>query len=333
MIKQLSLFIDYLMHKFVRMVMIITVVAVLAFTLTAAAPLDPMAAYLGFDRMQISPEQQQLIIQRWGLDQPAPVRFAAWAKNLIRGDFGASVIYNEPVLTVIKKRFMTSLLLMTLAWGLSGTVGFVLGMLAGTYRDSLLNNLVRMYAFILASTPTFWIGMVLLTLFAAHLGWFPICCAGPAGLPPAAVSGWQRLHHLILPAATLSIIGVAQIALHTREKMIDVFMSDYALYAQALGEKRMGIAWRHGLRNALLPAVTLQFASLGELFGGAVLAEQVFNYPGLGRTTVEAGIRMDVPLLLGISIFATLFVVSGNAIADLLYRLIDLRIEPHQVVF
>ena len=174
--------------------------------------------------------------------------------------------------------------------------------------------------------------MVLLALLSVKMGWFPICCAGPLGVPPDAVTWPQRLYHLILPAMTLSIIGVAQIALHTREKMIDVFMSDYALYARALGEKRLGIAWRHGLRNALLPAVTLQFANLGELFGGAVLAEQVFNYPGLGRTTVEAGVRGDVPLLLGIAICATLFVVLGNAIADLLYRLIDPRIRPGEGV-
>jgi peptide/nickel transport system permease protein len=318
---------SYLVRQLIRMMIIIAVVATLAFILTTTAPLDPVTAYLGFDRIQISPEQQQRIIQRWGLDQPPAVRFTAWAENLMRGDLGDSVVYNEPVLTVIQQRFAASLLLMALAWTLSGLIGFVLGMLAGTYQHSPLDNAVRMYAFVLASTPTFWIGMVLLAVFSVQLAWFPICCAGPLGIPPDAVTWSQRLHHLILPAMTLSVIGVAQIALHTREKMVDVFMSDYALYARAMGETRLGIAWWHGLRNALLPAVTLQFASLGELFGGAVLAEQVFNYPGLGQATVEAGIRGDVPLLLGIALFATVFVVTGNAVADLLYRLIDPRIQ------
>ena len=330
--KKMNPILSYLIRQLVRMAVIVAVVTTLAFVLTASAPLDPMTAYLGYDRVQISPEQQRLIIQRWGLDKPAPARFASWAGRLLSGDFGHSVIYNEPVLTVVGKRFKASLLLMGLAWSLSGLVGFVLGGLAGTYRDSLMDNGVRMYAFVLASTPTFWIGMVLLALLSVKMGWFPVCCAGPLGVPPDAVTWSQRLYHLILPAMTLSIIGIAQIALHTREKMIDVFMSDYAMYAAALGEKRLGIAWRHGLRNALLPAVTLQFANLGELFGGAVLAEQVFNYPGLGRATVEAGVRQDVPLLLGIAICATLFVVAGNAIADLLYRLIDPRIRPGEGV-
>jgi peptide/nickel transport system permease protein len=322
----------YLARQLVRMALIIALVASLAFVLTSMAPLDPITAYLGYDRMQISPEQQQLIIQRWELDRPPAARFAAWAKNLLGGDFGDSVIFNEPVLSVIQKRFKASLLLMALAWSVSGLIGFSLGALAGTYRHSLLDNGVRMYAFVLAATPTFWIAMVLLAVFSARLGWFPICCGGPVGVAPDAVTWTQRLYHLILPSLTLSIIGVAQIALHTREKMIDVFMSDYALYATALGEKRIHIAWFHGLRNALLPAVTLQFANLGELFGGAVLAEQVFNYPGLGQATVEAGIRGDVPLLLGIAVFATLFVVTGNAVADLLYRLIDPRIQPGEGV-
>jgi peptide/nickel transport system permease protein len=245
----------------------------------------------------------------------------------LQGDFGHSVIYNEPVFSVIYKRFSASLLLMALAWSFSGFMGFALGILSGAYRNSLVDKFVRLYAYALASTPTFWVGMVLLSAFGVALGWFPICCAGPIGVPPEMVTWSQRLYHLVLPALTLSIIGLAQIALHTREKMVDVFQSDYAIYAMALGESRLGIALRHGLRNVLLPAVTLQFANLGELFGGAVLAEQVFAYPGLGRTTVEAGIRGDVPLLLGIVIFSTLFVVTGNATADLLYRVIDPRIR------
>lgn len=138
---------------------------------------------------------------------------------------------------------------------------------------------------------------------------------------------WQRLHHLLLPAITLSLTGIAQITLHTREKTIEALRSDYALFAYAQGETTAGIVFRRALRNTALPAITLQFASLGELFGGAVLAEQVFAYPGLGRTTVEAGIRGDIPLLLGIVLFSTLFVFTGNFMADLLYQLVDPRIR------
>lgn len=307
-------------------------VCTLAFTLISLAPIDPVSAYLGYDRMQISKAQEDRIIKRWELDKPAPQRLIRWFKNTLSGDLGISVIHDEPVIDVIKKRFSASFVLMGLAWLISGIVGYLLGVIAGTFKDSWADRVIRLYAYTLAATPTFWIAMVLLVFFSVSLGWFPFCCAGPLGVMPEDVTLGERIHHLILPVFTLSVIGVAPIALHTREKMIDVFQSDFALYAASMGESRTGIALHHGLRHTLLPAVTLQFASFGELFGGAVLAEQVFSYPGLGRATVEAGVRGDVPLLLGIVLFSTLFVVTGNIIADLLYRLIDPRIRIGEAV-
>jgi peptide/nickel transport system permease protein len=141
------------------------------------------------------------------------------------------------------------------------------------------------------------------------------------------VTLWQRLHHILLPALTLSIIGVANIALHTRQKLIEVLNSDYVLFARAQGETLVGVIQHHGLRNVILPAITLQFASLSELFGGSVLAEQVFAYPGLGEATVEAALRSDVPLLIGIVFFSAIFVYTGNTIADLTYQIVDPRIR------
>lgn len=313
-----------------RLLLTLAIVAVLAFTLVSLSPIDPVTAYLGMDRMQISQEQETQIIARWGLDQPATKRFFIWAGNVLHGDLGQSMIYNEPVTTVIAKRFITSLNLMALAWALSGVFGFVLGIAAGLYQGSFVDRIIRLYAYLTASTPSFWMGLVLLSIFSVSLGWTPICGAYPPGLSSENATMWQYLHHLILPAATLSLIGIAQVTLHTREKMIDAMNSDYVLFARAQGESTVGIAVHHALRNIALPAITLQFASLGELFGGSVLAEQVFSYPGLGKATVEAGIRGDVPLLLGITIFSTLFVFSGNAIADLLYSKLDPRITQSQ---
>lgn len=132
---------------------------------------------------------------------------------------------------------------------------------------------------------------------------------------------------MVLPALTLSIIGIANMVLHTRQKLIDVLHSDYALFARAQGETTAGLVQQHGLRNVALPAITLQFASLSELFGGAVLAEQVFAYPGLGQATIAAALRSDVPLLLGIVFFSAVFVFVGNTLADLAYQLIDPRIR------
>jgi peptide/nickel transport system permease protein len=318
---------SFCLGKLGRLALILSLVSVLAFTLVSLSPVDPVNAYIGIDRMQISQEQERRITERWGLDKPAPERFVIWAGHVLRGDLGQSMIFNEPVTTVIGKRFVTSLWLMASAWLLSGLLGFVLGVTAGTNRNSLADRVIRIYSYTLASTPSFWMGLVLLAVFSVSLGWTPICCATPPGVSPDDATLWQRLHHLILPAATLSLIGVAQIALHTREKTIDAMNSEYALFALAQGESRAGVAWRHAVRNVALPAVTLQFASLGELFGGSVLAEQVFSYPGLGKATVEAGIRGDVPLLLGITLFSAVFVFAGNLIADILYGVLDPRIR------
>jgi peptide/nickel transport system permease protein len=137
----------------------------------------------------------------------------------------------------------------------------------------------------------------------------------------------ERIRHLILPALTLSLTGVSSIALHTRQKLVEVLESEYVLYAVARGEKKWTIIFRHGLRNIALPAITLQFTSFAELFGGSVLAEQVFAYPGLGRTAVRAGIQSDMPLLLGITLFSALFVFAGNWIADILYQVLNPQIR------
>lgn len=320
-------FIKHLSLSLARIVAIIAAVAVLSFVLVSHSPIDPVDAYMGTRILTISPEHRAQIASNWGLDRPAPERLATWALNLARGDFGWSIIYNEPVMDVIAKRFAASLWLMAVAWTLSGAIGFGLGIAAGMYPGSPLDRSIRVYALTLASTPTFWIGLLLLVVFAVGLGWAPICCAAPPGVPMSEATLLQRLRHLALPALTLSVVGVAQIAMHTREKMIEIRHSEYALFARAMGEGDWGFVRHHALRGVALPAITLQFASLGELFGGSILAEQVFSYPGLGQATVEAGLRGDIPLLLGIVIFSTVFVCVGNLVADILYWIVDPRIK------
>ena len=319
--------IRFLINKVLRLALLLFAVATFSFILMSLSPIDPVDAYVGTAILNISPEQRQLIADRWGLDEPPLTRYGRWLQNIAGGDLGRSLIFNQPVIAVIGERFAASLWLMMFAWVLSGLLGFGLGVLAGLRQGSWLDQAIRFYAYTLASTPTFWLALLLLIFFSVALRWTPVCCATPPGVPLADATLLQRLHHLILPAAALSIIGVANIALHTRQKLIDVLHSDYALFARAQGESTAGIVWQHGLRNIALPAITLQFASLSELFGGSVLAEQVFAYPGLGEATVQAGLRGDVPLLLGIVLFSALFVFTGNTLADLSYRLIDPRIR------
>ncbi|MCX7854645.1 MAG: ABC transporter permease [Anaerolineae bacterium] len=317
----------FLGQKLARLFLLLGALSVVSFTLVSLSPIDPVRAYVGADMLLLGPEQWARIAERWGLNDPPVTRYLRWLGRVAQGDLGVSLIYRQPVIRVIGQRFLASLALMSTAWLLSGVLGFILGVLAGAWAGSLFDRLVRWLAYILASTPAFWLALLLLSIFSVALRWTPICCAGPPGIPAHEVRLLQRLHHLILPAATLSILGIANVTLHTRQKMISVLNTDYALYARAQGESRWGLIWLHGLRNVALPAITLQFASLGELFGGSVLAEQVFAYPGLGQATVEAGLRSDVPLLLGIVLFSAVFIFVGNTLADLIYRLLDPRIR------
>ncbi len=313
--------------RLLRLAAVLAAVAVISFLLAKLSPIDPINAYLGSDIARVGPEQRAAIAAHWGLDQPAQVQFMRWLGNLMSGDLGYSMTYNAPVSEVIGARFRASLPLLGLAWLLSGVLGFGLGVLAGAYPGTMLDRVIRLYSYVLASTPTFWLAILLLMVFSIGLRVTPVCCSGPMGVPPGDVTLIEYAHHLILPLSALTVLGIAQIALHTRAKMVEVMQSDYALYARAQGASQVEIALRHGARNAALPALTVLFASLGELFGGSILAEQVFAYPGLGNATVEAGIRGDVPLLLGIALFLTVFVFVGNTIADLLYRVVDPRMR------
>ena len=175
--------------------------------------------------------------------------------------------------------------------------------------------------------PTFWLGLVFLVVFSVQLGWFPFGFSVPIGVSAADVTLADALHHLALPALTLSVVGVANIALHTREKTIDVLESDYVRFARARGLSTWGVLRHHGLRNLALPAITLQFASISEIFGGSVLVEQVFSYPGLGQAAVTAGLGGDVALLAGIAVFSAAFVFAGNFIANVLYGVVDPRMR------
>lgn len=317
----------FTVRHLIRLTLLLIAVSVFGFVLVSLSPIDPVDAYIGADMVRISAEQKELIAQRWGLDQPPLIRFFLWMGQFLQGNLGTSLVFNQPVIEVIRDRFQASLLLMATAWVLSGGLGLVLGVLAGAWSGSRMDRIIRWYAYTLASSPPFWVGLLLLILFSVNLKLTPICCALPPGALAEEVTLWQRIHHLLLPAATLSIVGIASITLHTRQKLIEIFQSDYVLFARAQGETTVDIVRHHGLRNVLLPAITLQFASLSELFGGSILAEQVFTYPGLGEATVQAALRSDVPLLLGIVFFSALFVYSGNAIADLAYQIIDPRIR------
>lgn len=317
----------YVCGKIIRLIMLLFAISILSFTLVSLSPIDPVQSYIGAEMTRVSPEQYDNIAEHWGLNEPKIQQFISWGQAVLKGDFGTSVLYRSKVVDVIGERFLASLALMIVAWLISGISGFLLGVIAGMKEGTWIDRLIKTYCFILASTPAFWMGLLLLVVFSVSLGWFPVGLGTPAGILSSDVSWLERLRHLFLPALTLSIIGVSNVALHTRQKLVDVLNSEYVQFARTKGEQGFTLLWRHGLRNISLPAISLHFASFGELFGGSILAEQVFSYPGIGQAVVQAGIDSDVPLLLGIVLCSALFVFIGNLFADLLYQVIDPRMR------
>ena len=309
-----------------KTLLLLLAVSVIAFILVSLSPVDPVQQYV-LGAGGVSAEQRAQLEEYWGVNDPPVERYITWLKALVRGDFGQSLLYRRPVLEIIGERFVNSLALMLCAWLFSGLIGFGLGCAMGMTRDRLPDRIMKKLCYILSSVPTFWLGLVFLLVFSVGLGWFPLGFSSPIGVLNREVTLWQRLHHLVLPALTLSLMSFANIALHTRQKLVDVLESEYVLFARARGERAGTILRRHGLRNIALPALTLQFASFAELFGGSVLAETVFSYPGLGSAVAAAGLNSDVPLLLGITLFSTLFVCVGNLIANLLYGVVDPQIR------
>lgn len=314
-----------------RLLTLLLAVSIVAFALVSLSPVDPVQQYV-LGAGSVSQEQREAIAEYWGLNDPPVQRYLNWLNALIHGDMGESLLYRQPVIRVIGQRFLNTLALMMTSWALSGLIGFGLGCVMGIWRGKPADSVIKRICLILSSTPAFWLGLVFLMVFAVWLDWFPVGLSSPIGMTNSQVSLWQRLHHLALPALTLSFVSFANVALHTRQKLVDVLESDYVLFARTRGEGTLTIMKRHGFRNILLPAVTLQFSSFAELFGGSVLAENVFSYPGLGSAVSAAGLNSDVPLLLGITLFSTLFVFTGNLIANMIYGAVDPRVREERLL-
>ena len=211
----------------VKIITLLLAVSVIAFVLVSFSPIDPVQQYILGLGTAVSPEQRAEIEEYWGVNEPPVERYFTWLGELLRGNWGESALYRRPVMDIISERFANSLALMLCAWILSGLVGFILGCVMGMYQDKWPDRVLKKICYLLSSVPTFWLGLVFVMVFAVWLKWFPIGFSAPIGVAQEDVTLWQRLHHLVLPAITLSLMSFANIALHTRQKLIDVLNSEY----------------------------------------------------------------------------------------------------------
>jgi peptide/nickel transport system permease protein len=294
------------------------------FVLTQAAPGDP-AAFLIDERS--GPEQWDKIRAELGLDKPAYVQLVDYFDNVLHLNLGYSFRFRQSVFTLITDRLPSTLLLTSTGFALSSIFGILLGILAARRANSLGDNIATVFSLAGYSMPVFWLGQVLLLIFAWKLDLFPT--QGTVSVR-TTTEGWDRvvdvIHHLALPALTYAVYPLTLIYRLTRIKMLDVLTSDFIKTAHAKGLSEVRILFRHALPNAFLTVLTVIGVNVGYLLAGSVLVETVFGWPGMGRLTTDAIFGRDYPLLLGILLVTTTMVIAANLITDILYAAVDPRV-------
>ena len=302
-------------------------VVILNFALLQLVPGDAVDALVA-ESGSASAETTALLRERYGLDQPALHQLGDYLNHLLHFSLGYSPRYDLPVLDLILARLPSTLLLMSLALLISLSVGVTLGVVMATWARRWPDRLLSSIAFLLYSTPGFWVGLMAIVLFAVKLGWLPSGGDSTVGLE---LSGFARLgdtlRHAVLPACTLASFFVAVYARLTRAAILEVQTQDYVRTARAKGLHPARVTLRHVLRNALLPVTTVAGTHLGGLLGGAAVAETVFSWPGIGRLTLEAVQAREFRVLLGVLLLSSLLVVVANILIDLLHARLDPRIQ------
>ena len=305
-------------------------VAVLAinFTLIHAAPGDPASVIAG----EMGGGDQAVIDsikKAYGLDKPLPEQFITYLGKSVRGDLGMSYTYNKPVSSLIADRIGPTILLVLTALLVAIVVGTLLGVFASLKPKSFSSAVVTVFSLTGLAMPVFWTGILLVILFGKVWPVMPI--AGMYDVRNYGATGWAAaldvLHHLVLPALTLTLVYLAQYSRLARASMLEVLSSDYVRTAKAKGLHQGVVVFKHALRNALMPLVTIAGLQFGNLVSGAVLVETVFSWPGLGTLALDAILGRDYPTLLGVLTFSSLFVITANLLTDLSYRWIDPRLR------
>jgi peptide/nickel transport system permease protein len=299
---------------------------VLGFAIIQLAPGDPVQVLVG--DYPAPPEYVQQVRERFGLDRPVIVQLVRYAGQVLRGNLGHSFFYNEPVLDLVIGRLPATLLLMGAALVISSVAGVLLGVACGRRPGSLTDSTLLVLGLVGYSLPVFWLGQLLLMGLSIKLDWFPTqgMRSLTVGLSPVA-RGLDVAHHLALPALTLATRYMALNVRLTRASLVEVSGMEYLQTARAKGLAERVVIYKHALRNALLPVVTMIGLNVGHLVAGAVLTETVFAWPGLGRLIFDAILHRDYPLMLGGLLVVTVCVVVGNLLADIAYAWIDPRIR------
>ena len=306
---------------------LILAVIVMCFSLIHLAPGD-VAIVIAGDSGAGDPEVIAEIREDLGLDDPFLVQLGGYVGDVAQGDLGTSYRFNEPVTELIVTRLWPTFLLVGTAVGFAIVLGVLVGVFTARRPESPISHGVTVFSLTGYSMPVFWTGLLLVIMFASNVQWFPVSGMRDVRLEGNWLEEWIDVaHHLVLPAITLGVIYLAQYSRLSRASMLEVLQSDYVRTARAKGLAERRVVYKHALRNAVIPVVTVAGLQFGQMLSGALLVETVFNWPGLGRLAADSVFQRDAPVLLGILILSSTLVVIINILTDVVYRLIDPRIR------
>jgi peptide/nickel transport system permease protein len=310
----------FILRRILQLVPVLLIASVLVWAMIYAVPGDPVAVIVGENA---TPEQVAAATQRLGLDQPVMVQYAIWLKHALGGDFGTSIHSREPVLRLIAERLPATLQLAVCATLVALLLGVPAALASSLAPGSWLDRIISGWSALALGVPTFWLGILLILLFAVQLHWLP----SASGYVPFWESPIQMLRNVVLPALTLGIYVSGIFARFLRASLVGELKADYVRTARSKGLRESEIVGRHVMRNALLPFVTIVGLMMANFIGGAVVTEAVFTYPGLGRLLIQAISTRDYPLIQGCILIILILYVGINVMVDVLYAYIDPRIE------
>jgi peptide/nickel transport system permease protein len=316
----------YILRRLLISIPVLLGITVITFFLLRASG-DPMAVYAS--NPSVTAEDLIRLEKTYGFDRPLYVQYLFWLRNIVTGDWGQSFLTHQDVFFMIIERLPNTLLLMGTAFIFTLIISIALGLYAATHQYSISDYLVTTFSFFGYSMPSFWFGLVLIIIFAVKFKEMGLPSLPAAGMYPirGEPSFFELIRHLILPVAVLSLASIARYSRYLRSGMLEVLNQDYIRTARAKGITGRGVIWKHAFKNAIIPLMTMIMLDIPFLFGGALIIEQVFAWPGMGRMYWEHAVWVDYPVLMGILVLISFLVVICNLIADISYAVIDPRIR------
>lgn len=321
----------YLARRILHLIPVIIIISIIIFGIIEIMPGNPVNAYLG-QGSQATPQQIQQITEVLGLDQPAPVRYVKWLRRVLSGDFGTSLKYRKPVQDIIGTYIWNSFLLNVVSLAIAFAIAIPVGIKSAVNKYGLFDNFWTVFSLTGVSMPSFFFGLLLIFYVAIPVSWIPLNGMRTVTM---AIKGYESrgaeildiLKHMLLPVIVLTIISLASLTRYIRNSVIEVINQDYIRTARSKGLSEKVVIYKHAFRNALLPIVTLLGLYIPRLFGGSILLETVFIWPGIGNVLYTSILDRDYSMLMAANVFYALLTLAGNLLADVSYALVDPRIK------